>query len=349
MMKILISSSWFYPSLGGCETIAEIFAQEFTRLGHIVKVITRTPGTNIAADGSEFPFEVIRKPSPIQLLNLVHWCDVYLHNGIILKDALPLLIIHRPWIVSYQSWIRSIDGTLTGIGGNSSSWRVHLKHFCVRFSVSIAISQAMANHLRYPSTIIPNPYRDNLFRVIPESARTKELVFLGRLVSEKGVGVLLEALGQLKQWGLKPQLTIIGKGPEEPTLRQQVIDLEITEQVTFVGAKVGEELVNLLNKHQIMVVPSLYDEPFGVVALEGIACGCVVVGSEGGGLKDAIGSCGVTFPNGDVNALTQTLFDLLSNPQKLDIYRKNAELHLSRHKQAEVAKAYLQVIEAALQ
>ncbi|MEQ8752646.1 MAG: glycosyltransferase family 4 protein [Coleofasciculus sp. G1-WW12-02] len=349
MMKILISSSLFYPSLGGSETDAEIFAREFTRLGHVIKVITRIPGTNIAADSSEFPFEVIRQPSPIQLLKLVHWCDVYFHNGIILKDALPLLIIPRPWIVRHQSWIRSIDGTLTGIGGNSSSWRVRLKHFFVRFSVSISISQAIANHLRYPSTVIPNPYRDNLFRVIPDSARTKDLVFLGRLVSEKGVGVLLEALGKLKQWELKPQLTIIGKGPEEPKLRQQVIDLEITEQVTFVGAKVGEELVNFLNKHQIMVVSSLYDEPFGVVALEGIACGCVVVGSEGGGLKDAIGSCGVTFPNGDVNALTQTLFDLLSNPKKLDIYRGNAEFHLSRHKQAEVAKAYLQVIEAALQ
>ncbi len=41
----------------------------------------------------------------------------------------------------------------------------------------------------------------------------------------------------------------------------------------------------------------------GIVALEGIACGCVVIGSQGGGLKDAIGNCGLTYPNGDVAAL----------------------------------------------
>ncbi|MGB7441350.1 MAG: glycosyltransferase family 4 protein [Coleofasciculaceae cyanobacterium] len=348
-MKILMSSRLFYPSLGGSETNAEILAREFTRLGHEVKVITQTSGTNFDVDGLEFPFEVIRKPSPLKLLSLVNWCDAYFHNGIILKDAWPLLIIRRPWIIRHQSWIRSIDGTLTGFGGKSSSLVTRLKHFCIRFSVSISISQAIAEHLHHPSTIIPNPYRDHLFRVIPEISRTKELVFLGRLVSEKGVEVLLKALAQLKESGLKPRLTIIGKGPEESKLRQQVVDLGISEQVVFVGAKVGEELVRMLNEHQIMVIPSLYNEPFGVVALEGIACGCVAVGSEGGGLKDAIGSGGITFPNGDVKALTQILGDLLKHPDKLATYRANAESHLSRHKQAEVAKAYLRVIEAAVQ
>jgi len=57
----------------------------------------------------------------------------------------------------------------------------------------------------------------------------------------------------------------------------------------------------------------------------------------------------VTFPNGDVQALTQTLWDLLTNPDKLSTYREKSELHLSRHKQATVAKAYLQVMDKILQ
>ena len=115
------------------------------------------------------------------------------------------------------------------------------------------------------------------------------------------------------------------------------------------GSKIGEELVRILNEHQIIVIPSLWYEPFGIVALEGIACGCVAIGSEGGGLKDAIGPCGVTFPNGDVKALTQTLVDVLTNPDKLSSYRAKIESHLARHKKAEVAKSYLQVIEAAVE
>ena len=98
-----------------------------------------------------------------------------------------------------------------------------------------------------------------------------------------------------------------------------------------------------------MVLPSRWQEPFGVVALEGIACGCVVIASEGGGLKEAIGPCGATFPNGDVKALTHKLVDLLSIPEKVASYRVQAESHLSRHTKEEVANAYLQVFERAIQ
>lgn len=350
IMKLLLSSRWFYPSLGGSETNAEILAREFTSMGHEVKLITQTSGGNLAADGLKFPFQVIRQPSWLRLIELVHWCDAYFHNGIILRDAWPLLLIPRPWIIRHQSWIRTINNnsSRTKIGGSSSSLLPRIKHFLVRFAHSIAVSQAIAEHLETPAKVIPNPYRDSLFRTIPKVSRNKELVFLGRLVSEKGVEILLKALSQLKLQGKQPQLTIIGKGVEESALRQKTLNLDLETQVNFVGAKTGEELVTILNEHQIMVVPSLYDEPFGVVALEGIACGCVVVGSAGGGLKDAIGSCGVTFPNGDVSALTQVLADLLADTSRLALYRQQATAHLSRHQKTAVAKAYLRVFEEAM-
>ena len=198
MVKVLISSRLFSPSVGGSETNAEVLAREFMRFGHMVKVVTQTPGTHIAANGLEFPFDIIRQPSRGKLLKLVNWCDVYFHNGIILKDAWPLLIYRKPWIIRHQTWIRIPDE----IGGRSAGWKASLKHLLVRFSISISISKAIADSLQHPSTVIPNPYRDDLFRVIPEISKTKELVFLGRLVSDKGVEVLLEALEGLKHCGL---------------------------------------------------------------------------------------------------------------------------------------------------
>jgi len=336
-MNILIYSPLFYPSIGGIETIISILAHEFVCQGHQVKLVSQTPAT----DSKYFYFEVIRNPNLEQLLRLTRWCNVFFQGCVSLQGIWPLLIISRPLVVTHQAWYCRTDGSI--------SWQDYLKYFVTHFTTNISASYALAEHIPAPSIVIPNSYQDDIFYEMPEIPRNKELVFLGRLVSTKGADLLLEALANLKQMGLTPKLTITGKGPEEPKLRQQMKNLDIVEQVDFAGVKVEKELAKLLNAHQIMVVPSRWQEPFGIVALEGIACGCVVVGSERGGLKDAIGSCGVTFPNGDVNALTQTLFDLLSNPQKLDIYRENVEFHLSRHKQAEVAKAYLQVIEAALQ
>lgn len=332
-MKILIYSPVFYPSVGGIETVVSMLANEFIKQGHEVNLVTQIPAT----DSKFFAFEVIRKPNWQQLLKLTKWCDIYFQACISLKGILPLLIIRRPWIVTHQTWYCRADGSL--------GLQDYLKLFLTNFATNIPASFALAEHIKTPSTVIPNSYREDFFYKMPEIHRNQELVFLGRLVSDKGADLLFEALGNLKKQKLTPQLTIIGSGPEEPQLRQQVQDLDIVEQVKFVGAKVEKELTKLLNAHQIMVVPSRWQEPFGIVALEGIACGCVVIGSEGGGLKEAIGPCGVTFPNGDVEALTQTLLDLLTNPDKLSTYREKSELHLSQHKQETVAKAYLQVME----
>ena len=97
-----------------------------------------------------------------------------------------------------------------------------------------------------------------------------------------------------------------------------------------------------------MVIPSRWEEPFGIIALEGIASGCVIVGSEGGGLKEAIGPCGITFPNDDEGALDRILMKLLSNPDKLAFYRKGAQEHLLRYRKERIARAYLKVFEKAL-
>lgn len=336
-MRILIYSPQFYPSIGGLETIISTLGHEFTYLGHEVKIVSQTP----AVDSKDFPFEVIRRPSLKKLLKLTHWSDVYFQGCVSLKGLLPLLIIPRPLVVAHHTWYRRCNGSL--------NWQDHLKNFVTRFATNIPVSHALAESISAPSTVIPNSYREDIFYEMPEISRDKDLVFLGRLVSDKGVNLLLDALAQLKPMGLSLKLTIIGSGPEESKLRQQAQNLEILNQIHFAGVKVEHELARLLNAHQIMVVPSLWDEPFGIVALEGIACGCVIVGSEGGGLKDAIGSCGVTFPNGNVEELTQIIFDLLTHPEKLTTYRQKAEWHLARHTSKAVAKEYLEVLEGVIQ
>ena len=106
--------------------------------------------------------------------------------------------------------------------------------------------------------------------------------------------------------------------------------------------------MTLLQEHKILVIPSRYDEPFGVVALEGIACGCVAVGSVGGGLPEAIGPCGLTFPNGDAAALAQALEQLLRQPNEQRRLVANAPQHLAKFHPATIAEAYLALFRSKL-
>ena len=210
---------------------------------------------------------------------------------------------------------------------------------------NVAISRAVAEDIARESLIIPNPYRDRVFRVLPETARARKLIFVGRLVSDKGVDLLLRALGMLRREGLEPDLTVVGAGPEAENLSALSRELALDHQVSFVGQKTGEELVRLLNEHRIMVIPSRWAEPFGVVALEGIACGCVVVGSEAGGLKEAIGPCGITFANGSERALADALKRILLDQSLEDSFRRAAPEHLAKFKAREIAQEYLRLLQ----
>lgn len=343
-MKILFYSPAFLPNVGGLELNVANLAAHFAVAGHEVVVVTRTPGQG----PDDFPFSVVRRPSPLELLSWTRWCDVFHQANVSLRGLWPLLLVHRPWVVSHHSWYCRTEGHI--------AWQDRLKRYLLRFAAgSIAVSQAIADDIAddraTPSVVIPNPYRDGLFRLLPGVARTEELVFVGRLVSDKGVDVLLDALALLtapEAGSLRPRLTVVGDGPERPRLEEQAARLGIAGQIDFLGTRTDAELVEILNRHRILVAPSRYREPFGIVALEGTACGCVVVGSAGGGLKDAIGPCGEPFENGDAADLARVLGRLLRHPETHAEYLRNAESHLARHKAEKVAAAYLTELEKAV-
>jgi len=153
------------------------------------------------------------------------------------------------------------------------------------------------------------------------------------------------ALKHLHRGGLKPDLTIVGRGPEEQNLRRLVVELGLDGQVNFAGYQSGQALVQQLNRHRIVAIPSRWAEPFGLVALEGIACGCVIVGSAQGGLKEAIGPCGLTFDNGDERGLADCFKDLITHSEKQDALRAVASEHLAKFRADRVASAYFQIVE----
>lgn len=332
-MKILISSHAFLPSVGGIETVTRLLSSEFLKLGHEVRIATQTPGSCVDSEG----ISVSRRPSRRDLWEAVRWCDVFWHNNVSLRTAWPLLGIRRPWVVTTQTW-------LDHGGARTACW----KRFALRFALNIAISRPVSETLPGTAQIIGNPFDHVQFRKKPEIARDGNLAFVGRLVSDKGVDLLLDALEILLQSDVTPQLVIIGEGPERSALEGKVAAANLRASVRFAGALRGSSLADELNRHRILVIPSRWAEPFGIVALEGLACGCVPIVSAGGGLPEAIGLCGATFPNGDARALADVLAQWVNGRARQEEALRNAEEHLRQFQADRVAAKYLAVFEEAL-
>ncbi|HST31093.1 MAG TPA: glycosyltransferase family 4 protein, partial [Chthoniobacterales bacterium] len=311
---------------------SKILVRKFAAAGHDVHVITQSRGGVIA----DADYELTRRPSIGEVFRLLGWCDVFFQNNISLRSLIPALALRKPTLVVHQTWLQNVHG---GIG-----WQNHLKQFLLSFVSNVAISNAIADRLSADSIVIGNPYDETVFRLMPNIAREKTIVFVGRLVSDKGVDLLLRALKNLKCDGLSVDLTIVGGGPEESSLRKLSAELGLDAQVAFAGQKSGVELAEILNRHRVLAVPSRWAEPFGVVALEGIACGCVVVGSQDGGLKEAIGPCGLTFENGNVAGLAAQLKRLINEPETRAAFSQRASEHLAKFQSDTVVAGYLDVM-----
>jgi glycogen synthase len=333
-VKILISSHVFSPSIGGIESCTLDLALAFSKSGHEVQVITQSPSNNPDDDHG---LKVIRRPSKSVLLRAIRWCDVYFQSNISLQTLWPLIFIRKPLAVCTHTWLRNADG--------SRGAMVRLKKLALRFATNIYISKAIRDHVGYKGFIVPNPYNSATFRVISGIPRERSLVFLGRLVSDKGCDLLIQSLAMLRDAGLELPLTVIGAGSEEVSLKKMVAAKGLDDLVRFAGMLRGEALARELNRHEVLVVPSRWEEPFGMVTLEGIACGCLVVGSASGGLPDAIGSCGVTFKNGDVADLSRAIREVLEKKEVAQNFQQAVSNHLNRHHAEVTAARYVEIFE----
>ncbi len=328
-MKILLTTIPFLPLIGGMETVVSLLARELVRLGCEIKVVTTTPSHEVDA----FSYEVIRQPSVRELLRSFLWAEVRFLHGPSLQVGWPAFGGIKRCFVVHHIWMNESSVT--------ARLRRTLRRSLLNRCQNLAVSQALAESLPVPCSVVPNPFDDEVFRLMPEVERSRDLVFLGRLTPEKGADLVIKALDLLRQSGLTPTFTVIGDGPEKSALVSQVAQLKLEGQVRFLGQLSGAALAEELNRHRIMAVPSRWDEPYGIVALEGIACGCAIVGSSGGGLPEAVGPCGLIFPNGNVLEMTSHIANLLRDPSLAQGLLSGGAQHLQPHRPSAVAQRYL--------
>lgn len=336
-MNILLCSVHFRPSVGGIETMSALLADGLCAAGHDVTVVTQTPGTERDVRGERL--RVLRAPAAHELMRAVRRADVVLHNQISLRLAWPLLLLRRPWVVVHHTWLPE-EGPSAAAG--------RIKRLALRFACNVAVSRALADALPVPCRVVPNCYDAALFRIVDGIPREREFVFVGRLVSDKGCALLVHAMALLRARRRYPRLTIIGDGPEEPALRDRVLRWGLTPQVDFAGRLSGEPLVRALNAHRFVVVPSVWEEPFGLVALEAQACGCRPLVADSGALPEAAGPDALVFPKRDAAALATTMAQALLGGPADDLPSAARARHLRAHDPSRTISDYLEVLADAL-
>jgi glycosyltransferase involved in cell wall biosynthesis len=158
------------------------------------------------------------------------------------------------------------------------------------------------------------------------------------------VNVLLEALSLLSNKDIS--VSIIGDGPEKGLLEKQAEELGLNS-VVFAGIKKGHELVMELNAHKIMVIPSTWPEPYGIVALEGMACGCLIVASNQGGLSEAVGRFGILYNNNNPIELAAAIQEAVDEQQRFINDYDLVNAYLQTKLVDKVAQQYLDYFKTA--
>lgn len=129
-----------------------------------------------------------------------------------------------------------------------------------------------------------------------------DLLYVGQLVRGKGVQLLLAAMARMKA---RRTLDIVGAGNMEPKLRALAESLGISGRVRFNGFQRDPQ--EWMLRAECVVVPSFWQEPYGLVAAEAVALGRKVVAFAVGGLPEACGGKATLVPPGDVDALAKAL------------------------------------------
>lgn len=168
-----------------------------------------------------------------------------------------------------------------------------------------------------------------------EPAEAPTVAFAGRLVSEKGVDVLLRAAVRIVRTIPETRILIAGDGPSRAALEEQCNSLQLQNNVAFLGQIPRDELADHIGGAWVQVIPSVWPEPFGLATAEAMARATPVVASASGGSVELIrdGDTGLLVEPGDDRALADAVLSLLENRKDAeDIGRRAREFaieHLS--------------------
>jgi spore coat protein SA len=171
------------------------------------------------------------------------------------------------------------------------------------------------------------------------------ILFVGRLHPEKGVHVLLDSIALLNEKGLPLKCRIVGSafsGNSAPTPYVQSLRRNAAKNVEFVGHRSAKEISEEFRSADIFCCPSIWQEPFGKVNIEAMACGIPVAATRVGGIEEIASTGGVLLVKPDcAGDLADALQRLLENPDlRATLAEQGLKSFLSRFKWSSILSGY---------
>lgn len=316
-----------------------------------VVLATRTPRDGF--DDAALPFRVVRRPGPVALWRLLGQADVVQLAGPLFVPLLFGLLRRKPLVVEHHGYQAVCPNGLllhepsrTACPGHFMARRYHECLRCrwvstgwwrnltalvstfarqwmsKRVAVNVPVTQHVLERLDLPrSEVVYHGVPDLLTLRVSNRGREHEpgprgpvaFAYVGRLVQEKGLDLLLRAASRLKAKGYAFSVTFVGEGPERRRLQGLVQEFDLSDSVTFAGWLTGEALEAAMQNVTALVMPSLCEETVGLAAMEQMMRGGVVIASDIGGLGEIVDGAGLKFPAGDVDRLAECMRQVIED------------------------------------
>lgn len=254
--------------------------------------------------------KTLKNSYDLPLVSTIHATEAGRNGGI--HDEVQRYINDTEWMLTYES---------SEVIVNSKFMKNDLQRL---FGLPYEKINVVANGIN--STAYSGVEKDYDFRRQYAADNEKIILFMGRLVYEKGVQHLISAMPKILENYHDAKLVIAGKGGMLDELKAQVEAMGLGQKVYFTGYLNAKQVSKMYKCADISVFPSTY-EPFGIVALEAMLAGVPTVVSDVGGLNEIVehGVDGMKSYAGNPNSLADSILELLFNPQLCESISKKAK------------------------
>lgn len=340
-VRLLYWTEFHWPTIGGVETYALQFIPALRERGYEIAVITTRqhdyPEEEIH-DGTtihRLPFhDVLRARDPEAFIKLRRQVEA------VRNDFAPDIIhanLYGPSIALHLETNRrspvptviAIHSDFSETGGLGNIVRRSFDQAAWVTAVSNATLgdiRSMFPQIKDKSSVIYNGLVTDNIEPRPLSADPPRVLCIGRLKREKGFDVALEAFARIRDSFANAKLTIAGEGPEGSVLERQAEALGLGQSVSFTGWVRPDAVYDLISQSTVMLVPSRWREPFGIVAIEAALMARPVIAARTGGLAEVVidAKTGFLVDKEDPAALADRLMQILSQPELAAKLGRNA-------------------------
>lgn len=341
-MKLCFVNAFFHPYVGGTEKHMYELGRRLARRHEVHVFTAQLPGT--AATETVEGVHVWRTPARLLRAPLIYPPPYPLARGamrdlarIDARERFDAFHLHGRWFPDFAAVVRFAHDTgrraaLTlhnarprGIGlatdavGSAFDWLYGVR--VVReVDRAVAVSEYVRRDIASYGidaakiSVIPNGVDTTTYRPMPPTLRDRLggfdplLLYVGRVIPQKGLPLLIDALASLAADHPRLGLALVGRGKMTEDLRADARRRGVEDRIAFVGFLEDSLLPAAYASADVFVLPSVW-EVFGIVLVEAMACGVPAVASDAGGIPEVVadGSTGLLFPRGDARALADRL------------------------------------------